>query len=340
LFFLIFFLLTASLRAQTNTPGAGYTRCTWAEIQLMDSSYHSTDSAIVFVTTRSVQNTPPVFLTNNIASDSTLHFFIVYFRGNQWKAAPRPSLAEALKGMGDKQDYLVYTEGDGKTFPDNVDRSTRMTRLYKTNVIMFDWPTRVTEYNGIQNIHNTAHNAKSLARQYHTFLLTLKDFKATRPEQMAHISLFFHSMGNAVFKNYVTHYGTSDLGKGLVNNLIFNAACVSASRHRQWMETLNFQDHIYVTYNRKDRTLRAASWLFHKRMMGCQLHRPLAANAMYINIHPLVQNHHNYFLDQSLLSAHPQILRLYGDFFHVLPILPDNPALFIKARKGRGYTLL
>ncbi|HXC03653.1 MAG TPA: alpha/beta hydrolase [Bacteroidia bacterium] len=334
LFLLVFPVI--KLSSQTNTVKAGYTRCTWAAIQLMNQDYVSTDSSITVVTTRGLSTAgDKAFLTNRIATDSSLHFYTVYFSGNNWRAVPHSSLELSLRTNPDAGDYVVYTEGDGKTFPDNIDRGTRMSRLYQVHVILFDWPSRVPGYNGIRNIHQTARNAYSLARQYHRFLMQLVAFKTSDPEKLTRISLFFHSMGNAVFCHSMLTSENAFLEKGLIHALILNAACFPVKHHAVVLEGLHFQDHIYVIFNRKDKTLRAASWLFHTRMLGCQLHTPLAGNACYIDIHPQAGNKHNYFIDQTLLSAFPPVRVLFNDLFHAVP---ENQ-LLIGNDRGLGLKL-
>jgi hypothetical protein len=341
--FFLFALLASPLFSwsQVNLVASGSTQCTWQEINLVDSSFQSSDSSVIFATTRSVlQNKGREFLGTEIASDSLLRFYTIYFNGNSWKAAPRNSLADALKSNRSSSDFVVYTEGDGKTFPDNIDRSTRLSRLYHVNVIMFDWPSRVPGYGGIKNVRNTVRNTQAVAKQFHTLLLNLQDYKMAFPEKMTHLSLFFHSLGNAVFKNSVERYGTADLQKDLADNIILNAACVPLRKHRSWLEKLCFQEHIYVMYNRKDKTLREASILFGKRLLGCQLNKRLAPNTRYINLAPLALNKHNYFLIIPLLNQHPGIPSFFTSVFHANTLDLSDTSRLRRRSNGKGFTLL
>jgi len=286
----------------------------------MDSAYTSSDSSICFATTRSFYpNQQGAFLSTAIAEDSTLRFFTVYFNGNKWRAVPRHTLSAALGKGSISKDMVVYTEGDGKTFPDNVDRSTRLSRLYGIQVIFFDWPSRVPGYGTIKNVRNTARNTRRLGKQFTSLLLLLQAYKQNEPGRIAHLTLFFHSMGNAVFRNAIEKIGTAGLHASLADNLILNAACTPRRGHRHWLEQLHFQDHIYVMYNRKDKTLREASVLFHQHLLGCSPGRHLAVNAVYLNIHELAGNNHNYFLIIPLLKEHPGILEFYDRAFHMKP---------------------
>jgi hypothetical protein len=343
-YFLTFFWLmmcSRLLMAQANFPFAGYTQCSWEKISCMDSSYKSSDSSLIIVSTR---NSLPgadlhrAFLGTEIASDSLLRCYTIYFSGNNWKAVPRRTLAEALDASGSQADYTVYTEGDGKTFPNTLDRATRLSRLYGVNVIMFDWPTQLPGAGVISNVHNTVRNSKKLGRQYHNLLLLLKAYRENHPEKIARLSLFCHSLGNAVFKNSVEKFGSYGFG-GLADNIILNAACVPSFRHKRWVEKLLFNCPVYVVFNRKDKTLRAASLLFHKRLLGCQLNHRLAAHVVYINIHSIALNKHNYFLILPLLKEHPALQTFFYSLLHAQTLQLNDQTGFLR-QKGSVYRLL
>ncbi|HEV7231821.1 MAG TPA: alpha/beta hydrolase [Bacteroidia bacterium] len=343
LFILVWaFPLIAS--AQANFVYSGYTQCTWDEIALMDSSYRSTDSSIVFVSCRNRFNdpaNPKEFLGTSVDTARTLHFYTLYFQGNSWRAVPHNTLADAIgRARFNGKDFLAYTEGDGKTFPDAVDRSTRLCRLYHVNIVMFDWPSRVAGYGGIKNVHNTVKNTFLAAPSFYSFLVLLQDYRKNHAPEIDHISLFLHSMGNAVFKNSLTNHSLSELGPGFIDNIILNAACVPVRHHRKWVESIHFASHIYVVYNRKDKTLRQASLLFGERLLGCQLSKPLAPNALYINVHPLAGNNHNCFLIIPLLNQQPDLCLFFDTLFHVKPLNTGNPAFLIPRKNGKGFSLL
>jgi hypothetical protein len=330
--------------AQANFVYSGYTQCTWEEITLMDSSYKSMDTSLVFVTSRCLQNNPgnpKEFLGTSLDTAGTLHFYTLYFRGNSWKAVPRKTFAQALnRANAHGRDYLVYTEGDGKAFPDAVDRSTRLSRLYDVNIVMFDWPSRVAGYGGIKNVHNTVRNTHLASGPFYSFLLLLQDYRKNHTSEMEHLSMFFHSMGNAVFKNSMEHRGTAELSAGLIDNMILNAACVPVRGHRKWVGSIGFASHIYVVYNRKDKTLRQASLLFAQGLLGCQLRKPLAPNALYINVHPLAGNNHNSFLIIPLLTQQPNLRVFFSTLFHGKTPNTSDPTFLTRRKNGKGFSLL
>jgi hypothetical protein len=342
LIFILLLLSSKLLVAQANFPYAGYTKCSWEGITCMDSSFRSSDSSLIIVSTRNAlpgATLRTAFLGTEIAADSLLRYYTIYFNGNNWKAVPRRTLADALDASGGQTDYAVYTEGDGKTFPKALDRATRLSRLYGANVIMFDWPTQIPGARVIHNVHNTVRNSKKLGKQYHTLLLLLKSYKSQHPAKIAHLSLFFHSLGNAVFKNSVEKCGSMGF-EGLADDIILNAACVPAFGHRRWIEKLAFNCPVYIIFNRKDKTLRAASLLFHKRFLGCQLNHRHASNAVYVNIHSIAMNKHNYFLILPLLNEHPQIKDFFYSLLHGQSPPFTNEYVFRLQKKNRIYTFL
>jgi hypothetical protein len=286
-----------------------------------DSTYKSSDSCIVFVTTRTVkiENGQHSF-GNTIAKDGHLRFYNIYFKGSELKIAPRHSLAEALNNANISTDFMVYTEGHGKMFSDNLERGINTTRLYSINVIMFDWPSKVPGYRLQKNFYNSIHNSKSVAKQFNELLLQLGDYKNNEgKEKMQHLSMFFHSMGNYVLLSTLKKFGSQNYNNDLVDNIIFNAPCVPSRGHDKLFEQLDFQKNIYVMYNKKDPALKGATILLGKFLLGT---RPIrfAKNAHYFNLKPVARVSHNCFLRQSILTSRPEVHDLYTDLFHSRPL--------------------
>lgn len=282
-----------------------------------DSTYKSSDSCIVFVTTRSVkvENGHHSF-GNAIAKDSRLRFYNIYFKGNALKIAPRSSLAEALDNANISPDFMVYTEGHGKLFSDNIERGINTSRLYSINIIMFDWPSKVPGYYLQKDFYTSIHNSKSVAKQFNELILLLNDYKKNAgKDKMQHLSLFFHSMGNYVLLSTLKRFGSINYNTGLIDNIIFNAPCVPARGHAKWLEQLTFQKNIYVMYNKKDPALKGATFLLGKLLLGTRPIR-LAKNAQYFNLKSVARVSHNCFLRQSILNSHPQVLDIYTNLFH------------------------
>jgi len=300
---------------------------------MADSSYHSSDSCIVFVSTRSVGFENGKFiLGNTIANDKSLRFYNIYFNGADSKMAPRNSLAEAMDNANISYDYLVYTEGHGKLFSDNIERGISAARIYGISIIMFDWPSRVPGYSFEKNFYVSVHNSKSVTKQFHELLLLLGNYKKhAGKERVHHISMFFHSMGNYVLLSTLKKHGATHYNNDLIDNIIFNAACIPSRGHEKWIEKLSFQKNIYIMYNSKDQTLKAATFLLGKFLLGYKPLR-LAKNAYYFNLKPVANISHNCFLRKSFLNNHPEIHKIYNNLFHAVSI--DLTNSFIESVDG------
>ena len=287
------------------------------KVLIADSAYKSSDSCIVFVTTRAV-NFENGYYTfgNTIAKDNRLRFYNIYFKGDVARIAPRGSLAEAMNNANISPDFMVYTEGHGKLFSDNVYRGINTSRLYSISVIMFDWPSKVPGYNLEKNFYTSVHNSKSVVKQFNELLVLLNDYKNNSgKEKMKHLSMFFHSMGNYVLLTTLKKYGSQNYNPGLVDNIIFNAPCIPSRGHKKWLEQLTFQKNIYVMYNKKDPALKGATFLLGRFLLGTKPIR-LAKNASYFNLKKVAHVSHNCFLRQSILNSYPQIHEIYNDLFH------------------------
>ena len=101
----------------------------------------------------------------------------------------------------------------------------------------------------------------------------------------------------------------------MVDNIIFNAACVPSRGHSKLLEQLTFQKNIYVMYNKKDPALKGATMLLGRSLLGTRpMH--LAKNARYFNLKSVARISHNCFLRQSILASRPEVQDLYNDLFH------------------------
>ena len=226
-------------------------------INIADSAYKSTDSCIVFVSTRhSTFSDGRYWFGTKIEKDNKLKFYNIYFKGGVRRVAPRRSLSEAIGYANVSPDFVVYTEGHGKKFSDNVERGVSTSRIYGVSIIMFDWPSSVPAYGVERNFYTSIHNSKSVSKQFNDLLIQLGKYKKDPVNtKMKHLSLFFHSMGNYVLISTLKRYGCHHYDKDLVDNIIFNAPCVPARDHDKWIDQLTFQKNIYVTYNKKDPAL-------------------------------------------------------------------------------------
>jgi hypothetical protein len=340
IFFIALFLIcNASVNAQT----AGYTFLTWENISLETTDSGISDTNIVIITNRKfdAQNKDGFFFGNEIDSDGKLRYLVASCNQNKWRICLKESFEQAMQSIKINNDFLFIVHGDGKTFPNLLDRSIRTERLYGLNLLVFDWPSKVPGYSRMKNYFNSRRNAGVSINAFKEALKIFGNYRLanTTINDTIHCSLFVHSLGNYILKGLVENSMDTSI-KMEFDNLIMNAPAVQQKGHKSWVGKMNFQKRIYITSNQKDRTLYGAHIVTFRRQLGEKLRKPLADNASYINFKNLVGKKHNYYLDLELFSDHPSIREFYKDIFHGEYLDPLNKLRFKVRKDGLGYDIL
>lgn len=334
-FLLIFLFVIFISKAQTS----GYTFCDWDKIKL-DAKYipNENDTAIVFVSVRNYFPDKTEFLDYELDTTHTLHYFTIFFNQKKWVCVPKQNLEEAFKDVVKNKDIVVYGEGMGKVFPGNVDRATRLTRIYNVTTLMFDWPTYRPNLSGGRNYKLARIQSTEVAESFCKLFNELEKLKPNIKADSLNLSLLLHSLGNRLIKEGVTN-NFIEVKTKLFDNIVLNAACVKKFGHKNWLEKLNIQNEIYLTRNNKDRTLNLARLAACTEQLGRHWGFGKAHNAIYLNFSPVLEREHNYFLLISVLIKHPDIKAIYADIFHGKSINFSDEKKFINQRNGRVITL-
>jgi esterase/lipase superfamily enzyme len=339
LFFIAVFLISyINAKAQSS----GYTFLTWDNISLGSTDPELSDTNIIIITNRKFDpQSKKFFLTNEVDPEGKLRFIVASCKENQWKVCFRESFKEAMQFIQVKNDFLFLVHGDGKTFPDLLDRCIRTERLYSLNLVVFDWPSRIPDYSRMRNFFNSKRNAKKSVNGFKEALMEFDNYTSGNKKEgdTIHYSLFVHSLGNRILKAAVENNLDSSI-KMKFDNVIMNAPAVQQKKHKAWVGSMGFQKRIYITSNQKDRTLYGAHLITFRRQLGEKLRKPLAKNANYINFRNLVNNKHNYYLDLMLFSEHPTIKDFYHSLFHGEFLDPENKSIFKIRKDGLGYDIL
>ncbi|MBK7666897.1 MAG: hypothetical protein IPJ32_05780 [Sphingobacteriaceae bacterium] len=166
----LFFSFTIS-KAQFS----GYTFCNWDKITF-NPKYIPTneDTAIIFISVRDYFPDKTEFMGYELDSTPALHYFSIYFNRNKWICVPRLNLEEAFTGASKNKDMVVYGEGMGKDFTGDVDRATRLTRVYDVTTVMFDWPTYRPNLSGGKNYRKARLQSTEVAKRMCDFLRSWK----------------------------------------------------------------------------------------------------------------------------------------------------------------------
>lgn len=336
-YFLVLVLFVSFLN--TKAQFSGYTFCDWDKITI-DSKYIPTqnDTAIVFASIRNYLSEKTEFLDYDYDTTRTIHYFSIYFNHNKWICVPRNTLAEAL-GTADKKDIVVYCEGMGKDFTANLDRATRLTRIYNVLTVMFDWPTYRPYLSGGRNYRLAMSQSTQIARPFGKLLNELEKIKNDGKFGSNKLSMILHSMGNRVIKKAVIN-NNIEVRTKLFDNIILNAACVKMRGHKKWLERLNIQDKIYVTRNNRDRTLNLARIAGLSKQLGMHNRWRKANNAVYLNFSKVLGHEHNYFLMTNVLREHPELKVIYSRIFHGEQLTFDDKEKFIVRKNGRLVKLI
>ena len=336
---LIFVFLFSNIAVFPQGQNCGYTYCSWEDIIVKESfTQTNEDTAIILVSCRNYFPNQQKFLDYDFDTTNTLHYFNIFFNQNRWICIRRNNLQEAISGINLNKDVVVYGEGLGKTFCDDVDRATRLARTYDVLPIMFDWPTSRPYMKNGKNMVITMAVSARVAKPFSNFIkeigtLNLKQLQGINGE-IKQFTLFLHSMGNllmmhAIQKNYL------DTVK-IFDNIILNAACVPEKNHKLWVEKIKIQKNLFITRNNHDRSLNGAKILTWAAQLGERPRQPFAKNALYISFNKVLHLEHNYFLFTDVLQKHQNIKEVYSFIFHghTLPINDEQKFKILKPKNS------
>lgn len=294
------------------------------------------DTCLVFVSNRHFLQDSLRFL-DELIDTARVHYFFLRRQGPQWQVFQTNSLSDAMEMFPGHRDIVVYAEGMGKIFTNNVERASLMTEQYGVNVVMFDYASINNDYRPSRNFKFARANAALSSKQYFALL---KDFQAARDAHAdwiagAKLTLFFHSMGNIILRNMMLTQHFADLNaQPFVDNVLINAACVPQRHHAEWVEHIRFAGNVFIHYNRHDIQLKGAHLLTFQDQLGEVVHQH-AGNAHYINFHDYVGWKHSYFLN----FPNSKFQLTDGMKLYFNQVFKGNTAT-MKPAPGEGNTLL
>ncbi len=245
-----------------------------------------------------------------------------------------------------KGNWLVFVHGDAKTLEQSILRGLKIQKLYNINVIVFSWPSRDLSIHGIKNFKiSQSHVAESLGH-FVKVLEFVHLFREKNPSFLKEqkISLFFHSLGNLYMKKFIENDLQKSFPDRLFDNIILNAAAVNQKNHKEWVEKLNMQNHIFIISNKHDFNLKGARiFTSDGKQLGEKIKLPLASNASYINFDKAIGFRfptgytHTYFIGE---MATENIKEFYSTIFHGgNPNFKDENTFKIR-RDNIGYEII
>ncbi len=303
-----------------------YSYCNW-DNTVLNKNYRFTneDTCLFVVSTRNYDSTKKEFVDYDYDTTGTLNYFAVYFKGNNWTVVPYPTLEKLLDLKESFKNFVVFTEGLGKTFPSGIDRATNLMRVYAIDELFFDWPTLRPYMKAGKNIKTTYRVSAQVAKPYAAFLEEFQGYKNKHVSKFKITTLFFHSMGNLILMHDLKENLFKTIQPHTIDNVLLNAACVPQKKHAEWLSKLTFPSTIFVTINKRDRNLNGAKIIFLRHQLGEKIKKPLCTNVHYVNFSKVLHKEHNYYLIRPLLAQKPFLQKFYAAIFEgKMPVL-DYP---------------
>jgi len=301
------------------------------------------DTAIVVVSNRK-PNTDPLRYMCEDRDGTALHYYFVFSRNGKWNVLQVESLEKAIGYMPDKsRDWVMYVEGMGKLFTSDLYRGMSMAGQYGVNVIMFDYPSITTTKGGLGNYFFSNNNARTAYKDFIPAFEHIKQLYKGGSLGNGKITMFYHSMGNHVWRQAVKHHMIDKLnGDVWVSNFIMNAACVPRRGHKRLVNQIHFAKSIYINYNRQDFTLGGAYFVSKKLQLGQKPVRNISKKAVYVNFNVLCNSDHSNFLSlEGRPPAKPAALRYYNTLLHGnTPNLQDSTQFGVSTFKKIGWEIL
>ncbi|MBK7691297.1 MAG: alpha/beta hydrolase [Bacteroidetes bacterium] len=290
----------------------------WQKIQYKtDGEMLASDTAFLMVSNRHFFEQQTIFADEE-TDTAQRHLLYVSKVNDIWKVQKIQSLQEGISLFPHKN-WVLYTEGMGKTFTGNIERAYLMTSTYNVNVILFDYASINSTLGIKKNFDYSLRNSNISSAQYARFLKEIESIhRSTALFQKQSISIFLHSMCNLMFRRMMLdQLFERNEEAPFIENIIFNAPCVNRKNHHRWISKITFAKNIYVNFNKADYKLNGAMLLSGNRKLGSKPKFPFSKNVYYMDFHAAVGKTHNYFLNipsRSFVMSKP----IQNYFFQIL----------------------
>lgn len=330
-----------------------FVACSVAIGQKVESVYSNefeSGKTIYSITNRQFeQNGNKLNFLNEVTPDTTLLFLKVIFYQPDSLDVNIMSKDDFLSETSAiLEDWLLFVHGDSKTFEQAVMRGFDIQQIYDVHTLVFSWPTKDPDINGIRNFKNSKLNVIKSLGHFDSLLDFIEIFHDQNRAFAADksLSMFMHSLGNSYLQNMVSQKKLAEHQEILFDNVILNAAAVNQQGHNTWVEQVAFQNSLFITSNRKDFNLKGVR-IFTKdgKQLGEVVEMPLAQNAQYVQFTEAVGfrtptgSTHTYFIGD-VVGESKNIREFYSKLFHGEVIDFSNDTLFEQRKDGVGYDII
>jgi len=315
--------------------------------EFISSSSLNTGDTIYVITNRTIDTTRKnLSFSDEVNENSGLTFLKVTLNKSDEIVNHLLDYDDFMAQVSNKtSDWLLFVHGDSKTYNESAKRGFDIQNSHKINVIVFSWPSRDSELNGLKNLNNSKSNVLKSMNHFNELLAFMDSFKKKNKNfnRNAKLSLLLHSLGNLYLESLVKQPTTERKFNVIFENVIINSAAVNQKMHNEWVKKINFQKRIYITNNKFDFNLKGLH-IFSKdgNQLGEKAKGPIADNAHYINFSKAVGfrfptgSTHTYFIG-NVPNQSQNIRKFYFDAFHGYQIDLSNETQFIKRNNGVGY---
>jgi hypothetical protein len=299
------------------------------------------DSIIVVATNRIFDSTSAHFLTQEIDSYKPLKYFVATSLSGKWVVFEETDAKNALKYFPEEKNFVFFVHGDGKTFPLTLQRSQALANNYKVHVVAFDYPSLKEGYSGLRNFYNSRKNVKKSTAHFWKFMEDLK-LVFTDPASrfyQANRTLFAHSLGNYLLMKTMQNKNLENRQNiAWVDNTLLNAGAVKQTRHRKWVNKMDYQKRIYITSNKNDYTLKGAMLITFSKQMGGNIKKTNSSEAVYINFTNTSGPYNNCWLEKNLLESPSHFYFFYNEVLNGEEF-PVQNSTYVEKREEGGFYL-
>jgi hypothetical protein len=267
------------------------------------------------------------YFPNEVADSLT--YIIAVCKADTWLFHFVSGFEEGMNKVNNGQNIVLFIEGHGKTLPMALERAFQVQARYGLSVVVYDWPSDNRSFNG------SLHMIRRCEGNFYKLLLQLKEYRRRQMNGSQHLSILAHSMGNYFLKYSVERDTGLNLKAVFVDNTIMNAPAIPSKGHAKSISEMVFQKRIYITSNKNDMVLRAASALTSTRMLGNVAVKPLAINAHYLDFSGIAGTEHSYYYGYQVFEhSIPVFYYFYNSALHGNEVDFSNTDMFVLRKNG------
>ena len=308
-----------------------------------------TDPFMPMITNRVVDSLGPsqYDLANEVDLHNPMKVFLVQAIGDSiyCRRMDRQLLDALFEQPGN--DWLLLVHGDSKAPVDAAVRGLETQNMHHVKVLVFSWPSRAETRDGLKNFRNSKENVELGLGQFRDILLMLQKYRQSDTWPAGnHLSLLMHSLGNYYLELAQKSHLLDELGNGLFDNIIINAAAIELEGHNEWVESIQYARRIFIISNKGDFNLKGARFFTRAGpQLGGPVAPPLAKNAIYVNFTEAVGFKlptwlsHTFFVGE-IPAESSNIRKFYTTIFHgAMPDLRDEKVFRVR-EDGMGWDIV